>query len=252
MAVGQTVLGGTDGVLLTTDADSVPAAGWIAHSLAALGAADVVAGRIIRRPGACALQDRIECYYDRMAALRRQLDPVPWDSAHPHHFTGGANLGFRATAYDALGGFLELPSGEDARIVDDAARLGLRVRRDRASIVHTSSRRVGRAIGGLATHLRALDRSESITVAHPADAAWQYRMQAQSRLLFERQQLDRVADLLSLTTNHVIGVARDCANGEAFAMRMVPTPPDGIRHIRLEEAETILAMLETEPLGRAA
>jgi hypothetical protein len=255
MAVGRAALGARHGLLLTTDADTVPANDWIARNVEALSGADVVTGRIMRGTAQPSLlQDRIESYYERLVSLRRRLDPVPWDSVDPHHFTGGANMGFRVHAYDAVGGFAELRSGEDARIVDDAARLGLRVRRDRTSLVHTSSRREGRAAGGLAAHLHALDHSPSASasVAHPADMAWQYAMHARSRLSFERRQFEPIAQLLALPLDHVIGVARDCTNGEAFAMRMVPAPLHGMREITLEEAEASLAALETECMGQAA
>lgn len=255
MDIGHIALGGRDGLLLTTDADTVPAPDWIARSREALRGADVVAGRILRRPARPSpLQDRLETYYDRLCSLRRRLDPVPWDSKDPHHCTGGANLGFRAEAYAAVGGFRHLASGEDARIVDDAARLGLRVRRDRSSIVHTSSRRDGRASGGLATHLHQLDQAPHATsaVAHPADAAWQYGMQAHARRMFAEQRFDRLADLLALPLSNVVDVACDCPNGEAFAMRIVPSPPSGIRHIGLDEAEIVLATLEMDCIGAIA
>lgn len=247
-------LGCEPDALLTTDADSVPAADWIARTLAALTLADVVAGRIVRRPCRQAKrQDRLEAYYDRLHALRRRIDPVPWECATPHHFTGGANLGFRSSAYRALGGFVPLPSGEDARIVDDAGRAGLRVRRDPAPVVHTSSRRHGRAPNGLAATLRGIDgQGASVRVGHPADAAWQYALHAHARasfpILAHPPMLADLAAALSLTPDHVIGVARDCPNGEAFAMRIVPAPPGGVRSVPLDQAETALAVLEAPHL----
>ncbi len=245
LAMGLAALGGTDGILLTTDADGMPADDWIARSRAALDVADVVAGRIARQPyPPSPVQDRLEAYYDRLHAFRRQLDPVPWEAPATHHYTGGANLGFRASAYRALGGFLPLPAGEDARIVDDAGRLGLRVRRDAASVVHTSPRRQGRAAGGLADMLRQLDIGDAPPrVGHPADAAWQYRAQARARLAYADGRPGGVAGLLGLTPDHCIGVARDCGNAEAFAMRIVPAPPGGGRQLGLDAAEAVLAEL---------
>lgn len=248
MAIGLDVLAGSDGVLLTTDADSTPASDWVAACVVALTHADIVAGRILRAGGGDAGQDRVEAYYDRLHALRRRLDPVEWEHPAAHHCTGGANLGFRANVYRALGGFQSVPCGEDARIVDDASRAGFRVRRDADCIVHTSSRRQGRAPGGLAAALRDLDDgADMVSVGHPEDAAWQYRLQARARAGFARLHdpavLARLAAALSLSADHVLGVARDCPNAEGFAMRIVPAPPHGVRQVPLHQAERALAAI---------
>ncbi len=246
MTMGLAALGDADGLLLTTDADSQPAPDWLSAMAAGLDAADLVAGRIVRgndRPSQ--LQDRLERYYDALYALRRRLDPVPWEATTTHHHTGGANLGIRADAYRALGGFAPVPSGEDARLIDDASRAGLRVRRDAACVVRTSDRREGRAGAGLALALRRLDDGDAATlqVTHPADAAWQYRMHAVARAAFADDRLDRIAAALELTDDHVMGVARDCPNAEAFAMRLVPAAPGGMRGVALPVAETELESL---------
>lgn len=247
MMLGSAVLAGDeDGLLLTTDADSQPATDWLTSMVAALTRADVVTGRVVRngsQPNT--LQDRIEAYLDALFALRRQLDPVPWEAGQTHHFTGGANMGVRASAYGDLGGFAPLISGEDARFVDDAGRLGLRVRRDAACLVSTSARRHGRCPGGLADALQHLDatHARAVMIAHPGDEAWQFRRHASARLGFAAGRLDLVARELGCRFSHVMGVARDCANAEAFAMRIVPTPPHGMRSVALPLAETELAAL---------
>ena len=245
MLLGFAALGGEDGLLLTTDADSSPAPDWLVAMHTALGDSDVVAGRIARAGSAPApLQDRLEGYYDALFALRRRLDPVAWEAEATHHHSGGANMGFRAGAYRRLGGFAPVANGEDALILDDAARAGLRVRRDAAALVHTSDRRWGRASGGLALALRDLDRGDAaeVRVAHPADAAWQYAMHARARAAFPGD-LAALATALDLTGDHLLGVARDCPNAEAFAMRVVPTPGGGMRQVPLAVAEAELARL---------
>ena len=246
MSIGLGTPAADGGLLLTTDADSVPARDWLLASAAALEQAEVVAGRIVRRGDRpCHLQDRVEAYYDALFALRRRLDPVTWEAAATHHHGGGANIGCRADAYRALGGFAPLASGEDARLLDDAARAGLRVRRDAASVVHTSDRRQGRAAAGLATALRHLDEGDAaaVQVTHPQDAAWQYRMQAAARASHAGDRLDIAATALGLSHDHVLGVARDCPNAEAFAMRIVPAAPGGMRSVALPVAEAALAHL---------
>ena len=250
MLLGERTVGAT-GLLLTTDADSVPAPDWLQAMVAGLRAADVVAGKVVRtitrrNPA----QDRLEHYYDALYVLRRMLDPVAWEATVTHHHASGANLGLAVAHYRALGGFAPVSSGEDAQLVDDAARAGLRVRRDAASVVHTSDRRLGRAADGLASSLRALDRKgAAIEVAHPIDAAWQYRRHAAARSAFETGEFAALAAPLGLAVDHMIGVARDCPNAEAFAMRVVPTPPSGMRRVPLIVAEAELAILTT---GRRA
>lgn len=113
---------------------------------------------------------------------------MPWEARQTHHYTSGASLAFRAPAYARSGGFQPLGSAEDARIVDEAHRAGLRVRRDAAVRVVTSSRRVGRAVGGLADHLHDLaylqGGQDGVRVAHPAHMAWQYAGHAAARRAF--------------------------------------------------------------------
>lgn len=248
MLLGLAAIG--DGLLLTTDADSRPLPDWCDRMRSALRQAAIVAGRIVRSGdgGASMLQDRIERYYDALYTLRRRIDSVPWDAAHTHHFTGGANMGFRADAYQAVGGFRPLASGEDARIVDDAGRAGIGVRRDAACVVRTSDRRVGRAAGGLAHALTSCDASDDVAmrVAHPNDAAWQYRLHALARSAHASGRWAPIAAAIGLGLDHVIGVARDCPNGEAFAMRIVPEPPGGMRSLSLGDAETALDALRPD------
>lgn len=257
VAIGLAVLGSGEGLIFTTDADSLPRPDWLLAGGRALAEADVVAGRIVRSGAVDDPQaTRIEQFYDRLHRYRRTVDPVPWEARDTHHFGGGANMAIRASAYRAMGGFLRLPSGEDARLLDDAARAGLRVRRDGAMVVETSSRRSGRSAGGLAGLLLALDRGDRPRMADPRGSSWQWRGQACARESFAN--IDQLAtrtvlgERLGLTADHVLGVARDCPNAEAFAMRVVPAPTvhDGL--VSLEEAEDILTILEDQRCEIAA
>lgn len=249
VAMGLELLGDREGLIFTTDADSRPRPDWISAGRSALSEADVVAGRIVRIDAADDPQaSRIERYYDRLHRYRRSIDPVGWEAHDTHHFGGGANIAVRAGAYRAIGGFQSLASGEDARLLDDAARAGLRVRRDGAMVVDTSSRRSGRIAGGLAGLLLALDRGERPRMADPRGAAWQWQGQAAARQGFAAMDRpDMRATLgrrLGLSADHVLGVARDCPNAEAFAMRVVPAPSLHGGTVSLDEAEEILTLLE--------
>lgn len=249
MALGLSILGDGDAMIVSTDADSVPAPDWLAANRAALTVADVAAGRITRagaEPNG--VQDRVEAYYDALFALRRTIDPVPWEAARTHHYTSGASLAFRSGAYRDLGGFEPLPSAEDARLVDAAHRAGLRVRRDAAIRVETSARRVGRAIGGLADHLRQLDAGKSEAVmAHPADMVWRYYRHAVARAAWLRpNRFDALAIELGRDVADVTQAAACAANAEAFAMQIVPEVPGGERIVPLDEAERALAILRRD------
>jgi hypothetical protein len=240
------------GLLLTTDADSVPAPGWVAATVEGLARAELVFGRVRRAGPPAPLQDRVERYYDGLHSLRRRLDPVLWEDALTHHASGAASLGIRADSYRALGGFPALGSGEDAALADAAARAGLRVRRDARAEVVTSARRHGRAAGGMAAGLAAHDAGVLPYVAHPADEAWRYRRHARARAAHERGAVAALAAAWGEAPERLSSLAADCPNGEAFAARSVIDPPGGMRHVPLGIAERALAGLDAPALEGAA
>ena len=244
----------TEGVLLTTDADSDPAPTWIAANLAALSHADVIAGRIIRDDArAPDRQDRVAAYFDRLHALRRAIDPVPWEAAESHHWTSGASLAMREGTYRALGGFAPCGGGEDAALADAAARAGYRLRRDAAVVVRTSGRRHGRADRGFAANLARLDGSDRLPeVTHPEDEVWRFHQQAAARSAHAGGDVATLAVPLGLPAEEVERVAAECRNGEAFAARIVGAPPAGLRTIGLAHAEVLLAAIAPLDLEGAA
>jgi hypothetical protein len=242
------------GILLTTDADSVPAPNWIQANLAALATADIVAGRIVREPcNGAPLQDRVEAYYQRLHALRRTIDPVPWDDGRSHHWTSGASLAMRAAVYRALEGFPAVPSGEDALFCDAAARRGYAVARDAEVVVETSARRHGRARNGFAAGLATLDADARLPdTAHPEDEIWRFQLHAIARAHHGSGKYGALAGRLGLALAEVEQVARECRNGEAFAARVVGTPPGGVRRVGLAYAERRLSAFEQVELETVA
>jgi len=252
MAVAERLA--TGGTLLTTDADSQPDPGWIAANLRALKSADIVAGRITRAGDRGSdMHDRVAAYYDRLHALRRVLDPVPWEARESHHWTSAASLAFRTATYRALGGFPPVPNGEDAAFADTAARAGQRLRRDAAAVVCTSGRRTGRAERGFAAALSRLDSADlAPAMAHPDDEAWRFRQHASARAAHHANSCDALAAALGLTLREIRQVAAECANGEAFAARIVGAPPGGMRTVPLAHAEVLLTALEHTGLEGAA
>ncbi len=131
--------------LANTDADSVVPVDWLTVmvALAELGA-DLVLGTVVPHAD---LHPRLR------AGWRERYHMV---DGHPH--VHGANLGIRADLYDRVGGWSAVVTGEDVDLARRAgADLGARVRRTAQIPVVTSARLTGRAPGGFASYLAALD-----------------------------------------------------------------------------------------------
>ncbi|MCU1422834.1 MAG: glycosyl transferase [Microbacteriaceae bacterium] len=127
--------------LANTDADSEVPAGWILDQVTlAAGGADVVVGTVRPR------------FSDLSAAEARD-----WTATHvsgrPNGHVHGANLGVRASAYAAVGGFQQLSEHEDVDLVGRLVGAGFRIAASDRGEVLTSGRRVGRTPGGYAAYL---------------------------------------------------------------------------------------------------
>lgn len=83
-----------------------------------------------------------------------------WHAAHPlndgHDYVHGANLGFRADSYLAVGGFAALDLHEDADLTDRLKSQGARWVAVDTIRATTSARTAGRTSGGFAGYLRDL------------------------------------------------------------------------------------------------
>ena len=126
--------------LAHTDADSQVPPEWLTHQLelAELGW-DVVLGRV--RPDLTDLPEALH----RTPAAAAAVDGEP---------IYGANLGVRASAYLATGGFRAATEHEDQHLVAALRRRGARVTASSATPVLTSGRVAGRTPGGYAGFLR--------------------------------------------------------------------------------------------------
>lgn len=126
--------------LAHTDADSQVPADWLAGQLAlAEQGWDVVLGRV--QPDLADLPEALHHTPAAMAAV--DGEPVY-----------GANLGVRASAYLAAGGFRAATEHEDQHLVAALRRQGARVTASSATPVFTSGRVAGRTPGGYAGFLR--------------------------------------------------------------------------------------------------
>jgi glycosyltransferase involved in cell wall biosynthesis len=135
--------------LATTDADTVVPSGWLRRQVGHADQGwDVVLGRV-------AVADWSEHPPHVPAAFVVRYESG--DRPHPH--VHGANIGIRASAYRAAGGFPPLRSAEDHALVAAAAEMGCSVLRADDVTVETSGRRHARAPHGFSHLLQSLARA---------------------------------------------------------------------------------------------
>lgn len=126
----------------STDADSVVPPDWLAHHVGvAADGAGLLTGTV--RPTGLA-PDLLARWHDL-----HQL-------AEGHDHVHGANLGFTLAAYDAVGGFAPVPTGEDVDLVSRMRAAGLAWCASAAAPVLTSGRLVARAPEGFADFVAEL------------------------------------------------------------------------------------------------
>jgi cellulose synthase/poly-beta-1,6-N-acetylglucosamine synthase-like glycosyltransferase len=143
--------------IASTDADTIVPSSWLITQIdlassGRIGVAGVVDLDTSTLP-VDGLAGLFDDYYERRSG-----------GHHPH--VHGANLGFRADAYRAVGGWNPLVTGEDHDLWKRLRRLGPVVSTTALAVL-TSARLVGRAPAGFAADLAALVRptSAATTVA---------------------------------------------------------------------------------------
>ncbi|MCP2193804.1 glycosyltransferase [Williamsia deligens] len=129
----------------TTDADSRVPLDWLRRQVDLANAgADVVAGTVVARDWEGWRSDAGQVF-DAEYRVQRH----PGGHGHVH----GANLGVRASAYAAIGGFPQVAHDEDVHVVDALLAAGHTVCWGTETPVATSTRRHGRAPAGFADAL---------------------------------------------------------------------------------------------------
>ena len=141
-----------DGIVLSSDADSVVGASWVADMCHALGP-DVgcVSGRVVPAetelkalPGALRRRLRREAVFEALLArIAGHYDPQPHDIGAGHFRVSGASLGLRAGAYRAAGGLPPRERDAAAALAASLAARGLGIRHAETT-VQTSARLHGR------------------------------------------------------------------------------------------------------------
>jgi glycosyltransferase involved in cell wall biosynthesis len=132
--------------LATTDADTVVPPGWLERQLRYADQGwDVVLGTV-------AVAD----WDGHPAHVPAAFDALYEFGDGPHQHVHGANLGIRASAYLAAGGFRSLRTAEDHALLAAATEAGCSVLKASDIIVQTSARRRARAPLGFSHLLRTL------------------------------------------------------------------------------------------------
>ncbi len=160
-------LGRGDGLIASTDADSVVAPNWICTQLELLGeGAEAIGGRIeldeeeTRRlaPGAVAVRDGAVA-----SRMRRALGLSASPKHVEHHQFSGASLALTAAAYARCGGLPVRAALEDEALERALVDQGVAIHRSARVRVRTSARISGRAPRGLARDLASADWRERRT-----------------------------------------------------------------------------------------
>ncbi len=132
--------------LATTDADTVVPPGWLRRQLSyAARGWDVVLGTV-----------EVADWAEHPPHVPAAFDALYEFGAGPHRHVHGANLGIRASAYLAAGGFRPLRTAEDHALLAAATEAGCPVVQASDITVQTSGRRQARAPRGFSHLLRTL------------------------------------------------------------------------------------------------
>lgn len=153
----------SEGIILTTDADSTVAPTWLANTYHHFrDGVDCVAGTIDAEPleivrlGPNFLErGRLEDSYLRLVAeIYARCDPRSHDPWPNHRVSSGASLAVTLRAYRAVGGLPPQALGEDVAFTQLLDRRNFKVRHALDVAVMTSGRLDGRAAGGAADTMR--------------------------------------------------------------------------------------------------
>ena len=158
----------TDGQvwLAHTDADSQVPQSWLADQLAhARAGAHAVVGQVLVRDwsehtattAAHFTHHYVVHHHDQQTQVASAPSPGQSRSQRLHPHVHGANLGVRADAYLAVGGFPQLTVGEDRALVTALEQAHYRVLASADAPVVTSARRDPRAPGGFGHFLLDLE-----------------------------------------------------------------------------------------------
>jgi glucosyl-3-phosphoglycerate synthase len=170
-------VGRSEGLIASTDADTVVAPDWLFVQLeAAARGARAIGGRIELR-GDADLPQGVASWHAEQGRLRQRellaaVDSMGGPIQSEHWQFSGASLALTAATYAEIGGLEPRAALEDEYLEQALARCGVPIERPLAVRVATSARLVGRAKRGLARDLALASWVHGNTYdAHDFDAA---------------------------------------------------------------------------------
>jgi glycosyltransferase involved in cell wall biosynthesis len=246
---------GPEGVLLTTDADTIVPPDWVRRNLAALRrGADVVCGRAVINPLEAAIipahlhsddaqENRLIALLDDIAWM---CDPEPHDSPPRHTECSGASLAVSVAAFDRAGGIPAVAAGEDRAFVEALRQIDARILHDPAIEVVVSGRIVGRAAGGMAdTIRRRMVRQDEFTddqVEPACDAFRRYNLRRRARRAWCTRHIDQaLAADLDLRASLLADVLSRSYFGSAWAKLQAASPRLQRRRVRFADLPAEIA-----------
>ena len=146
---------GPDGLIASTDADTVVAPDWLAAQLAAVSSgASAIGGRIELAPDDALPQSIFRWHTERGRRRHQRLLADPGVCGRTEHWQfSGASLSLTAAIYREIGGLEPLASLEDENLERTLRQKGIPIERLLSVLVTTSARLEGRAERGLSHDL---------------------------------------------------------------------------------------------------
>ncbi len=154
-------LGRDEGLIASTDADTVVAGDWLCEQLRLVEAgARAIGGHVELDPGESELLD-VKALAERERAATERLqsalrESTPGAQVEHHHFSG-ASLALTAGTYERCGGLPVRAALEDEALERELRARGVPIHRSGSVQVRTSARTCGRAPRGLAQDLARAD-----------------------------------------------------------------------------------------------
>ena len=196
--------GRPEGIIASTDADTIVDANWIDQIRAEIErGCEVVGGRILTYPdGRLVRLNHLRDVTYRMlvAQLEACLDPQPADP-WPRHFQHfGASLALTCAAYERVGGLPNVPHLEDEALYRALLRTDTPIRKSPRVRVTTSTRTLGRVEVGFSEQLRyweALNETSQCQLVEAPQAIYQRLLNRHRlRAIWQKRHVSQLVDTL--------------------------------------------------------